>query len=92
MNTHTQASIIAPAFAVAFAAGAWGGDPVDAVHPRNTDVGRAIALQGNRALAEIRADLRLALKELRPTPLGELALAQRTLDADSAAHVALADR
>lgn len=75
MNIRSHESIVAPLFALAFTAGAWSQEPARVSQPRETGVGRIIALQANRALAEIRSDLRENLHRMQPAPLPAPALA-----------------
>lgn len=69
MNIRSHELIVAPALALAFTAGAWSQEPAGITQPRDSGVGRIIALQANRALAEIRRDLRETLHRMPPAPL-----------------------
>lgn len=77
MNTRSHQSIVAPLLALAFSAGAWSQEPARVAQPRDSGVGRIIAMQANRALAEIRSDLRENLHRMQPAPLPAPALAVR---------------
>lgn len=75
MNIRSRESIVAPVLALAFSAGAWSQEQTGIAPARETGVGRIIALQANRALAEIRSDLRENLHRMQPAPLPAPALA-----------------